>query len=421
MAESLTDAAPPSRQPFNSLLAANAISFVGNQLTNIAIPWFVLTTTGSASKTGITAFFSILPVIIAGIFGGTIVDRLGFKRSSIIADLASGSTVALIAFLHLLGVLSFPLLLLLVFLGAFLDAPGTTARDSLIPDLAARANVTPENAAASLQAIDRGSRLIGAPIGGLLIAVFGAVGLLWLDAATFAVSATVVYLAVPKSLSSAKTESTLGYWSELREGFRFIRRDALVFAIVLTVMVTNFLDVAKGNVALPVMAKQVYNSSIALGLMYAASGGGAVIGAILYARFASRLSRRNVFIWSFILISMPMLALAFLPPLPFIIALQLVTGIAAGPLNPIIYAIKYERVPVSMRGRVFGAISSSANLAMPAGVLLGGYLIGWIGLGGTFGLLGAAYLLTTLSMLINPAIRQMDNRHAATSVAPAST
>ncbi|MGH2593842.1 MAG: MFS transporter, partial [Anaerolineae bacterium] len=73
---------------------------VGNVFATIAIPWFVLQTTGSATQTGITGFFTILPVVLAGFFGGTLIDRVGYKRTSIIADLASGVTVALIPFLH---------------------------------------------------------------------------------------------------------------------------------------------------------------------------------------------------------------------------------------------------------------------------------------------------------------------------------
>ena len=87
---------PINRTPLFALFTANAISMVGNVLTMIAIPWFVLQTTGSATQTGITGFFSLLPVVIAGLFGGALVDRLGYKRTSIAADLASGLTTALI-------------------------------------------------------------------------------------------------------------------------------------------------------------------------------------------------------------------------------------------------------------------------------------------------------------------------------------
>src|SRR6187200_3126117 len=91
---------PHNSVPFYALLTANAISITGNVFSNIAIPWFVLQTTGSATQIGITGFFTILPVVLAGFFGGTLIDRLGYKRTSIIADIASGITSALIPLLY---------------------------------------------------------------------------------------------------------------------------------------------------------------------------------------------------------------------------------------------------------------------------------------------------------------------------------
>jgi MFS family permease len=398
------------RTPIHALYAANAISFVGNNLTNLAIPWFVLVTTGSAAKTGITAFFSIPPIVIAGFFGGVIIDRLGYKRTSIISDLASGVTVAAIAGLHALGLLSFPLLLALVFLGALLDAPGGTARAALIPDMAKLGNVPIDRASASIQVVERGARLIGAPISGLLIAAFGAAGVLWIDALTFAVSAAIVAIAIPSSERPAhEEEPSDGYIADLRAGLTFIRRDRLIFALVLTVMITNLLD-AVFTVCLPVMAKEIYDSSVALGLLAAASGGGAVVGAIAYAAHGHRRSRRGVFIPAFIVTATGPLLLAPLPALPVAIAIQVIRGIAAGPLNPIMAAVEFERVPETMRGRVFGAIQAGAWLAMPLGVLAGGFLIESIGLSWTFIVTGLLYLATTLSLVVNPAIRDMNLR-----------
>src|SRR4026208_98532 len=125
--------------PIFSLFTANAISLVGNMLSAIAIPWFVLQTTGSATQTGITGFFTVLPVVLAGFFGGTLVDRLGYKRTSIIADIASGITVALIPLLYFTVGLEFWQLMVLVFFGALLDSPGSTARSALVPEPAASA------------------------------------------------------------------------------------------------------------------------------------------------------------------------------------------------------------------------------------------------------------------------------------------
>jgi len=398
-----------SSAPLHSLYAANAISFVGNNLTNIAIPWFVLVTTGSAAKTGITLFFSITPIVIAGFFGGALVDRLGYKRTSIIADMASGVTVAAIALCHQLDLLSFPLLLALVFLGALLDAPGGTARAALVPDLAKVGGVPIERASASIQVVERGSRLIGAPLGGVLIAVFGPAGVLWIDALTFAVSAGLVSVTIPGATRSPNSQRSEGYFADLKAGLAFIRRDRLIFAIVGTVMITNLLD-AVFTICLPFLAKEVYESSIALGLLAAASGGGAVLGAIVYGSVGYKVSRLAVFIPAFAIVGARGLPLATLPPLAVAIAIQVVAGLAAGPLNPILSAVEYERIPEHMRGRVFGAIQAGAWMAMPLGVLVGGYLIEQFGLPATFLVTSVCYLATTLTMIVNPAIRDMDRR-----------
>jgi MFS family permease len=122
---------PTRRTPILALLGANAVSELGNVLAFVAIPWFVLQTTGSASETGLTGGAFLLAAVLAGVVGGPVVDRVGFKRTSIIADLAGAVTVALIPLLyHTIG-LAFWQLLVLVFLGGFLDAPGHTARQGL--------------------------------------------------------------------------------------------------------------------------------------------------------------------------------------------------------------------------------------------------------------------------------------------------
>ena len=129
-----------NRLPILALLAANIISLVGSMLTKIALPWFVLETTGSAAQTGLTGFFVALPAFAAGVFGGTLVDRLGFKRTSIIADLISGFGLILIPLLYRTIGLEFWQLLALVFVGALLEVPGLTARRSMLPGLSLLTN-----------------------------------------------------------------------------------------------------------------------------------------------------------------------------------------------------------------------------------------------------------------------------------------
>lgn len=87
---------------------------------------------------------------------------------------------------------------------------------------------------------------------------------------------------------------------------------------------------------------------------------------------------------------------------------QFVSGIAAGPINPVLSTIEYERIPPNMRGRVFGTITAGAWMAMPLGVLLGGYAIEWAGLVPTLLVAGVCYLLTTVSLTFNPVLKLMD-------------
>jgi MFS family permease len=409
--------APPiqNKVPLFALLGANTVSLLGSQLTLVAIPWFVLLTTGSATRTGIVAFCEIVPMIIASFFGGALVDRFGHRRTSILSDVISGLTVILIPLLHSTVGLAFWQLLILVFCGALFNVPGSTARSALLPDLTALAGMPIERATSAVQAIQRGSRLLGAPVAGLMVAAFGATTPLWLDGATFLISALLMAFVVAAPQRAVVPEGTVAakasgnYLEEVREGVRFIRNDRLILTVVLTIMVTNLIE-AVGWVGAPVYANRLYGSALALGLMTGAAGGGAMVSAILYGAYGHRLSRRSLFIGCFILVALGYWPLAFLPPLPVTIVALALLGLAAGPSNPILGAVQYEQVPAELRGRVIGAISAGANLAMPLGVLVGGVLLDHLSLSLVYGLVAGTFLLCTLTMLFNPIFHQMDKQ-----------
>jgi len=397
--------------PLYSLFAANAISLVGNVFTLIAIPWFVLQTTGSATKTGITGFFNILPVVLAGFLGGTFVDRLGYKRTSIISDLASGVTTALVPILYFTIGLEFWQLMVLVFLGAFLDTPGSTAREALLPELAEQAGMPIERVTSLTHVIERGARMVGAPLAGLLIGVIGTASVLWLDAASFIISAGIIWILVPRLTAHDKKKSESGkYLDELKDGLRFIAHDSLILSIVIMVMLTNFLDAIFGGVLQPVYVREVYGSALNLGLLLSANGGGAVIGGLIFAAIGHRLPRHATFVGAFVLTGFRFWVYALYPPVWVLIVVTLITSIGAGPLNPIIGAIEFERIPANLRGRVFGAVTAGAWIAMPLGMLLGGILTDKLG---TFIMmigLAITFLITTLSMAFIPAMKEMNRK-----------
>jgi MFS family permease len=398
--------------PLYSLFTANAISLVGNVFSLIAIPWFVLQTTGSATQTGITGFFTILPVVVAGLLGGVLIDRLGYKRTSIIADIASGVTTALIPLLYFTVGLEFWQLMILVFMGALLDTPGTTARDSLLPELTEQAGMPIERATSITHVIERSARLVGAPLAGLLIGLMGTANVLWLNAASFFVSAAIIWLIIPAPKPLEKEKKSGKYFDELKEGLRFIRRDQLILTIVIMIMVLNFLDAIWGGVVQPVYVKEVFGDALNLGLLIAANGGGAVLGGLLYAWIGHRYRRHTVFVIAFVFAGFRFWFYLLHPSILILIITGVIFSMGAGPLNPILGAVEFERIPPDMRGRVFGAMTAGAWLAMPLGMLLGGVLTETLGTSPMLVFLGVTYFITTLSMAFIPAMKEMNKKES---------
>jgi len=161
---------PGPRRELAGLLAANAVSQLGNVVAVVALPWFVLETTGSAARTGITAFATTVPLALGATMAGPFVDRLGARRVSVLGDLAAGTAIAGIPLLHGLGRLDFALVLLFAFLAGAAEAPGRTARRALLPRLAQRAGVSLERTNSVSTTTEHLGYVLGAPLAGVLIA-----------------------------------------------------------------------------------------------------------------------------------------------------------------------------------------------------------------------------------------------------------
>jgi MFS family permease len=421
LVDDLRSAARPRRIPLFSVLFANAVSQVGDVMAKVAIPWFVLETTGSAAKMGITGAAIGAAMVFAGFFGGPVVDRVGFKRASVLADLMSGLSLALIPLLYLIASLAFWQLLVLVFLGTLLDTPGRPARRALLPELARLARMPLERANSAFEVIPRLSFLVGPPLAGVLIAAIGASNVLWVDAATFAVSAALIAWFVPSGLlGQERGTQEMGasgarrYLAELTEGIRFVRADLLIVSMILVVTVANLLDDPLISVILPVFAKAEYGSAVSVGLILGGFGAGAVTGTLLFGAVGHRLPRRLTFIVSFVVAGpMPYVVVALSPPLAVTVGLFALEGMMAGPLNPLISTVLLENIPQQMRGRILGVVGALAMAGIPFGALLGGFLVEGVGLRPTVIGMGSCYLALTLSMFLNPSLREMEAKQSS--------
>ncbi|RST11859.1 MFS transporter [Streptomyces sp. WAC05374] len=399
--------------PLGTVLAANAVSVSGNALTLIGVPWFALQTTGSPGKAGLVAFCATLPVVVSALAGGPVIDRIGRRRVSIGSDLVCALALAAIPLLHHAGRLEFWMLCVLMGVTGLFHAPGETARHVLVPDLAERAGTTLTRAASLFDAVSRGARMTGAALAGVLIALIGAETVLLLDAATFGLSALLVFGGV-RGVKAAEPRrgapvSMARYRAELREGYSFVLGSRLLLGITLMVMFTNGLNQGWSAVLLPVHAQRNLGGATAIGLVTAVFGGCALLGALLYAAVGHRWRRRTVFTTAFLVGGAPPYVVAALTDgvLP-LVAMAAVAGLGVGTLNPILTTVMYERVPDALRSRVAGVTTAGVLMTTPLGGVGAGHLVERVGLVPTLLAIGGVYFVATLTPALFPSWRDMD-------------
>jgi MFS family permease len=413
-----------TRRPLYGWLTAEAISLTGTRISMIALPWFVLTTTGSATRTGLVALAEMLPLVLLKVLGGPIIDRVGARRIAITCDVGSLAVVGSIPLLHATGHLSFAGFLLLVAMAGALRGPGDGAKQAMVPALVARASVPMERATGLGSTVERGASMLGAAFAGGLVAVVGPANALVIDALSFGLSAAVFawatrpLVAAPATapgdgVADAEPADASSYLTQLREGWDFLRRDRVLFGIAVMVALTNFLDIAWASVLVPVWAREYGGGAAAIGVLFAVFSGASVLGAMCAAAWGERLPRYRTYLLAFLVCGAPRFAsMAFDVPLWVVLGVAVAGGFASGFINPVLGAVIYERIPEPLLGRVTSLTTAMCFVLMPVGGLLGGLLVSGWGLPAAMLGVGAAYLVVTMLPAVDPRWREMDQRPA---------
>ncbi|MDV4177050.1 MFS transporter [Rhizobium brockwellii] len=403
--------------PFLALAAAETLSLSGTRLSTIAIPWLVLSTTGSPVLTGLAAMMEMLPYVAAKALSGPLIDRVGPKRIAVVCDTASVAVVMLVPLLDWLGLLDMPLLLPVVFAMGVLRGPSDAAKQAMVPDIAELAAVPLERVTGLVGAIERLASTAGAAAAGALIGLIGPGQALVVNAVTFAAAALIVGVGIPglrrvsepRGLPEARSGGMSSYLGDLREGWRFLRGDAVLVSIVIMVATTNLLDQAYHAVLLPVWTQSSGHGPELLGAMFSAFTGASIAGAAIAAAIGERMPRLMVYTVAFLLTGFPrFLVIALDAPLPIIFLTLAIAGLASGFLNPILSAVIFERIPKPLTGRVTAMNAALCFALIPFGGLIGGALISTIGLAAALSLTGLAYLAATLFPLALKSFRGFD-------------
>jgi MFS family permease len=376
----------------SALLVAEVVSTTGSQMTWLALPWFVLVTTGSAARMGLVLAAEVAGVALLGIPGGTVAARLGARRTLLLSNLGAGAVVLTVPVLHSLHALSFGLLLALVFTGGALWAPQFAAQRVALAELLDDEEARVSDANALLQAATRATLLLGPVLAGVLISVIGAPAVLVLDAATFAFALVTIALFVPRTAiaRASKDDDPRGMFA----GLRYLARDRLLRAWTISMAIGD----AAWNAlfaALPFYAFTRYDGDARVaGLLLACFGVGAVIGNALSFRLRPRFEPLTLISVAVVAQALPLWLLLGAGPAWIVGGALLASGVANGVANPSLHAMMTLRSPQPLRAQVLSAVLAADTAAGPLGYLGAGVILAHAGIVPLFGVVAGVQTLT---------------------------
>ena len=387
-----------------ALLLAEVVSTTGSMMTWLALPWFVLSTTGSASRMGIVLAAEALGVATFGIPGGHLAARLGARRTMVVVNAIAGPAILLIPLLHRAGLLSFWLLVVIVFAIGGLFGPYFASQRVVLVEILGEDESKVSGANAWLQGATRITMLIGPPLAGVLITLIGAPAVLVVDAATFLFALVVIGLFVPRGKPIEETdEAAEGVFA----GIRYLGHNRLLLAWTVSMALGD----AAWNAlfaTLPFYAFTEYdgNAKVA-GILFACFGVAAVVGNVASFRVRKRMEPATLIAVFVIAQAIPLWLLVGAGSAGWIAAALLLAGFANGIVNPSLHAFLTLIVPPAVRSQALTSVLAINQLAAPLGFVGGGLILAHGGFRPVFVLVATVQMLTMGARAIST-LRQRD-------------
>jgi MFS family permease len=374
-----------------AVVVARFVSLTGTNMTTVALPWFVLATTGSTVKMGLVLACQTLPAFALGVPGGSVVAALGARRSLVLGDALRAPLLVAVPVLHAAGVLSFPVLLGLVTAIGIFSVPYAAAASSLLPELVGEDEREVARAQAALQVAIQTTGVVGPVAAGALIPLLGAPQLLYLDGASYAASALIVAAVVRVGHAVPPSLRRRGVFAGVRQVFA----DPLLASIVSAALAAH-VALAALFATLPALAFRVFHDARTAGFLFTADAVGSIIGGVLALRLARRFDPLRVGVAGFALMAAPIWLLAVATPAPLAAIVMFVFGLG-GPLgvSPI-SALLTTRASADVRPKVVAAFLSITSAGTPIGAALTGYVIARAGFRPTYAAVAATMTLATI-------------------------
>jgi MFS family permease len=392
---------PIRNRNFALLWSGGLISDLGDWMLLIALPVYVFQLTGSALITSTVFVVELVPALLVGQLAGVLVDRWDRRRILVVSGLVQAAVL-----LPLLAATTADRLWIIYIVAAVqsclarLSAP---AKAALIPALVPRDQLTAAN---SLSAVsDNLARLVGSPLGGLAIQMFGLVGVVVVDAVTYLASAFLAAAvrtpSQPRTVAAPEQRSLVADWLD---GIRTIRRTPPLPAVL---FIGALSQVAQGIfvVLFVVFVLQELNGTGGdVGLIRGVQAIGGVAGGLAIGFLSRRVSPRGLIGWGFIAFGVISLMTWNAPLLTTAIGLYVGLFIAVGlpgvaTMTGLLTTVQSVTPPTHL-GRVFAAFETGAGALQAIGVLLAGALADRLGVVSILNAQAGIYILCGVLALV---------------------
>jgi MFS family permease len=388
---------------YRLFFTGQSISLIGTWMTRIATSWLVYRLTGSAFLLGIVGFAGQIPSFVLAPFAGVLVDRWNRHHLLVITQVLALLQSLAMALLTLTGVITtWHIILLSVFQG-LINAFDMPARQAFVVEMVENREDL-ANAIALNSSMVNAARLIGPSLGGVVIAAIGEGWCFMIDSLSYiAVIASLLVMTITSRMIQPIREASM--FQQLREGWNYAARFAPIRNILLLIGLVSLVGMPY-TVLMPVFADEVLRGGPnTLGLLMAASGVGALIGAMLLAARRSVLGLGKYIPLTAGAFGAGLIMFSFSRVIWLSLLLMVLTGLGFMVQMAVSNTILQTIVDEDKRGRVMSFYTMAFMGTAPFGSLLAGSVAERIGaphtllFGGIGCLLGSAWFATSLSEL----------------------
>ena len=339
--------------PYLLVELSNITSVISGSMVFIALPWLALEITGSAASAGALVALTSIPGIFFGPILGTLIDRIGRRISGFISEVLTALTILLIPVVHNSIEITFALLVLLALGRAIVSPASSTARKSIIPDVAGPSGLSLERANSIHEAVFATGFAIGPAVAALFIGLIGPFDVFYVVAFFSTLSATALFFVRTTESRGDGVSETGSLFQDTILGAKTILKTPAVLLGLSFVMTLAMVYLPTEMVVLPAHFNAL-NYAEGLGILISTMAGASVVGALLFEKLQKTFKYSTILKFGFIGLGSSVLLMSLLPPFWILLILGAVLGFSWGPLMPMLNTVIQRAIPENMRGRVFG-------------------------------------------------------------------